>query len=352
MKRFILILFTLVLSFSACQTKPVRKPVTNIEVIASNQLIKHGENITIKINTKTFGNKLKETKIYLNNQEIRRETSPQFQFCINTSELLPGRYLLKTVAVNDQQLEGTNLYYLSIISNIIPDLYTYKTVGTLSHNTGNFTQGFEFHDQLLYEGTGNYGTSFIYAYQTKNMKPVKSLKIDDQYFGEGITILNDKIFQLTYKKKKGFVYDLSSFKKLEEFTFDSDEGWGLTNDGKNLIMSDGTSKITYLDPVSFTTVKQIEVSNQYGWVDMINELEYVDGYIYANVWTKDIILKIDSNNGKIIAQMNMKGLLNQMNQQQVDVLNGIAWNREEQLFYITGKYWPTIYKVEFVKQSK
>ena len=159
--------------------------------------------------------------------------------------------------------------------------------------------------------------------------------------------MNDKIYQLTYKAQKGFVYDVNTFEKIGEFTFASKEGWGLTNNGELLIMSDGTSKISYIDPENFKVVKSIEVSFPDGFVNNLNELEYVDGVIYANIWTSEKIVKFDAETGKVMAFINMNGLLTNFNAQRVDVLNGIAYHPDEQLFYVTGKWWPRVFKVVF-----
>jgi glutaminyl-peptide cyclotransferase len=347
MKSFFLLSLILLISFSACQTKPVRKPVTNIEVINANKLIKHGEIITVKINTKLFNSSLKQTSVFINNELVHTSNQGSFHFNISTSELLPGKYTIKSISTNQNDIEGISNKTISIISDIIPENLKYKVVGVLEHNTSYFTQGFEFFNNILYESTGDYGTSHIFAYYPQTGKIINSLKIDDQYFGEGITILNEKIYQLTYKSKIGFIYDLNNFKKLGEFSFSSAEGWGLTNDGKYLIMSDGTSKITYLDPNDFSIVKSLEISNHQGWVDLINELEYVDGFIYANIWTKDLIIKFDASNGKIVSQINMKGLHSNLSTNRIDVLNGIAWNKDDKTFYLTGKFWPKIYRVQF-----
>lgn len=350
MKSFFLLALILSLSISACQTKPVRKPVTNIEVINANKLIKHGEIITVKINTKLFNSSLKKTSIYLNNELIHTSNQESFQFEISTSELLPGKYVIKSISINQKDIEGLSNKSISIVSDIVPENLKYKVVDVLEHNSSYFTQGFEFYNNLLYESTGDYGTSHIFAYHPQNGKIINSLKIDNQYFGEGITILNNKIYQLTYKSKIAFIYDLDSFKKIGEFSFSSAEGWGLTNDGKFLIMSDGTSKITYLDPNDFSIVKSLEISNHQGWVDLINELEYVDGFIYANIWTKDLIIKFDTSNGKIVSQINMKGLHSNLSTERIDVLNGIAWNTYDKSFYLTGKFWPKIYRVQFFSE--
>lgn len=168
-----------------------------------------------------------------------------------------------------------------------------------------------------------------------------------KYFGEGIAILNGKIFQLTYKSKKGFIYDAINFNKIDEFTFPSQEGWGLTTDGTNLIMSDGTDIITYLNPTSFKTIKTISVTEN-GYVkNNLNELEYIKGYIYANIFTKNIIVKIDPNNGKVLGKIDLTSFANEAKYlyPKSMEMNGIAFDSIADKVFITGKLWPKIYMI-------
>jgi glutamine cyclotransferase len=187
----------------------------------------------------------------------------------------------------------------------------------------------------------------------KTWKIVKEHKLDNQYFGEGITIFDDKLFELTYKSKIGFVYDLNTFQLLKTWTFKSAEGWGLTNDGHSLIMSDGTEYLTYLDPVTLSTIKKIQVCSNSGVMKNLNELEYIKGEIWANIWTTDKIVRINPNTGEIVGEIDLGGLLgagryNQNNE--VDVLNGIAFDLVKNKIYVTGKLWPKIFEIELVKK--
>jgi glutaminyl-peptide cyclotransferase len=350
MKVFTLVISLLVVSFCSCAPKPSRKPVTNFEISATNNQVRFGSVVSVTLQTKTFNNKLKETNIYLNDSLLHTINQENYSFNIEPDLLKPGQQILKAVSINDRNTEGIASKTFTVVSDLAPKQLTYKIHQILPHNQTYFTQGFEFHQGILYEGTGEYGTSGIFAYKPGSNKVIKELKLDNQYFGEGITILNDKIYQLTYKEKTGFVYDLKTFEKIDQFTFQSDEGWGLTNDGKYLIMSDGTSLIHYIDPSNYSRVKSIEVTNHLGVVNMLNELEYVDGYIYANIWTTEFIVKFDTSDGRVVAEINMKGLRSAMNNERMDVLNGIAFNRDENMFYLTGKLWPNMYKVQFVEK--
>jgi glutaminyl-peptide cyclotransferase len=237
-----------------------------------------------------------------------------------------------------------------------PPLINYTVMKALPHDTTSFTEGFLFHDGQLYESTGTepdmppsrrslFGTVDL-ATGTINPK----VEIDRQkFFGEGIVFLNGKVYQLTYKTKIGFVYDAKTFKKLGEFTFPTEEGWGMTTDGTHLIMSDGTSNISYLDPVTFRLVKALGVTDNNGPVSNINELELIKGYLYANLWQTNYILKIDTNSGKVVGKMNLDSIVAEEKNKfpGLDVLNGIAYDSTSGKVYITGKLWPNIFEIKF-----
>jgi glutamine cyclotransferase len=335
--------------FAACSSKTStqRKPVTNIQISPANRTIIHGNEFTVKLQSRYTKPEIESIELYLNDSLLTTSNKADFDYTINTKALLPGQYSLRTVAQNSKNQSGTNVSKISIVSGTPAQRLSYTVKGTLDHNTANYTQGFEFYNNNLYEGTGNYAESQLFAYQMPYMKVLRTHQLDDRYFGEGITILNDKLYQLTYKAQKGFVYNAETFEPTGEFGFQSKEGWGLTNNGTHLIMSDGTSKITYIDPQSFKIVKTIEVSHPGGFVNHLNELEYVDGVIYANIWPGETIVKFDAQNGNVIAFIDMRGLLSNFNTGRIDALNGIAWHKTEQVFYVTGKWWPKIFKVSF-----
>jgi glutaminyl-peptide cyclotransferase len=227
---------------------------------------------------------------------------------------------------------------------------SYKVKTTWPHDMDAFTQGLVIHNGVLYESTGQEGKSWIGVVDITTGKPDKKVILDDRYFGEGIAILNNKIYHLTYTTKIGFVYDLKTYKKLREFTYPS-QGWGITHDGKNLIMSDGSHKLTYLDTTSLQAVKTVEVTEDNLAVDNINELEYVDGFIYANQWQTNNIFKIDAVSGKVAGRMDLTSLAQnaKLRNSQADVLNGIAYHAGTKLFVVTGKNWPSYYVIQLNK---
>ena len=236
-----------------------------------------------------------------------------------------------------------------------PPVINYTTVNAFPHDTTSFTEGFLVHDGQLYESTG-YDSEFASTrslfgpvdLNTGKIHP--KVEIDkSKYFGEGIVFLEGKVYQLTYKTKIGFVYDSKTFKKLADFTFPSVEGWGMTTDGTYLIMSDGTSNISYLDPKTFKLVKILGVSDNNGPVAAINELEFINGYIYANIYGSNYIDKIDLSSGKVVGKLDLTTLVNEAKTKYPDALemNGIAYDSVAKKVYITGKMWPNIYEIKF-----
>ena len=238
-------------------------------------------------------------------------------------------------------------------SNIpAPSSISYTILGVLPHDSSAFTQGFEFYNGILYESTGNpefvANASWIGPVNLKTGLADKKAFLSADFFGEGITILNDKIYQLTWKNQKGFVYDAKTFTKISEFNYNG-EGWGITNDGTNLIVSNGTNQLQYWDPITFKQTKVLSVQDHTGMKNNLNELEFINGSIYANVWTTDQILKIDTATGHVTGVMNLSNLRTtypELNTPPAEVLNGIAWDSTSKRMLITGKYWPKMFELK------
>ncbi len=235
------------------------------------------------------------------------------------------------------------------LSGEIP-VYTYKTVNTYPHDPEAFTQGLVFEDGVLYEGTGRLGRSTLRKVVLETGEILQHYEVPAQYFGEGITIFGNRIIQLTWQSKIGFVYDKESFERLRSFTYPT-EGWGITHDGNRLIMSDGTSTLYFWDPETFQEVGRIEVRGETGPVTRLNELEYIGGEVYANVWQTDRIVRIDPRTGRVAGWIDLAGLLGPEDRdRQVGVLNGIAYERKKKRLFVTGKLWPRLFEIELVSQ--
>lgn len=227
-------------------------------------------------------------------------------------------------------------------------VYIYEVVNRYPHDAGAFTQGLVFDNGILYEGTGLYGRSSLREVDLETGHIKQIYELPAQYFGEGITVFGDRLIQLTWKSRTGFIYDRDSLERKGDFTY-ATEGWGLTHDGERLIMSDGTATLYFLDPVTLSTIGHIEVYDQDTPVDRLNELEYINGRVYANVWQTDDIAVIDPVSGQVMAWLDLSGLLPpQDHSTPVDVLNGIAYDAATGRLFVTGKLWPWLFEIRLV----
>ena len=235
---------------------------------------------------------------------------------------------------------------IELVSNVTPKLLNYKIVNTFPHDTSSFTEGLEFFRDTLYEGTGLRGFSKLLKTDYKTGKILKSLKLDDQDFGEGITFINNKIFQLTWEEKKGFIYNVATWKVEKTFAYDKPiEGWGMTNDGKVIYQSDGTEKIWTMNPANQKMIDYVNVYSGSSKIKSVNELEYIDGKIYCNIWQKDAIAVINPLNGKVEGIINLAGLRKFIKYSEAEVLNGIAYNPKTKTIFVTGKKWEKLFEI-------
>lgn len=224
-----------------------------------------------------------------------------------------------------------------------------KVVATYPHDPEAYTQGLVIEKGQMFEGTGKYGSSTLRAVDHVTGAVLKSLPLDKQYFGEGITILDGKIYQLTWKNHYCFVYDLKTFQYQGHFPYVF-EGWGLTNNGKELIVSDGSSDIRFVDPSSFRELRKIAVKDGDVRIKNLNELEYIEGEIWANVWYEDRIARISPESGKLLGWIDLSAIYPaRQRKDREQVLNGIAQDRETKKIYVTGKNWPKLYEIEMEK---
>ena len=253
---------------------------------------------------------------------------------------IPGFIVLLSAAVV--------LFFLFFRNPDTPAAWTYNVVNTFAHDPKAFTQGLIFEEGFLYEGTGLYGKSVLRKVELETGNVLQEHKLPDEFFGEGITIYGDRIIQLTLKSKIGFVYNKETFELLREFSYPT-EGWGLTHDGKHLIMSDGTPMLYFLDPETFAQNHKIMVLDQDSPVWGLNELEYIDGQIFANVWPTERIVRIEPKTGEVIGWIDTEGILApQDHSEPVDVFNGIAYDPANRRLFVTGKFYPKLYEIKLV----
>lgn len=260
--------------------------------------------------------------------------------CGNSQDKIDVKQNKNNLSVNDKSQNNTSANdSYQILYPIVKKIYP--------HDEKAYTQGLFFENGYLYESTGLYGESNLRKNEILTGHPLKNKSLLPIYFGEGITILHNKIYQLTWTNKKGFIYDKNSFEKIGEFVYPT-EGWGITSDGKSLIVSDGTNFLTFYDPNNFEIIKTISVQFQNQSVMNLNELEYVDGKIYANVYMSDKIAIINPDNGNVEKWIDISSLRMQLENPSVaEVSNGIAYNPETKTFYLTGKYWSNLFEVIF-----
>jgi len=232
-----------------------------------------------------------------------------------------------------------------------PPVYGYEVVNTFPHDPNAFCQGLAFADGVLYEGTGRYRQSTLRKVDLKTGRVLQFARLTPNFFGEGIALHGDRIVQLTWRSGVGLVYDKTTFRRQATFRYRG-EGWGITSDGKRLIISNGSSTLAFLDPKTFRVVGQLAVRSQGRPVANLNELEYVEGEIYANVWGEDYIARISPESGEVVGWIDLRGLLNPHERADPDaVLNGIAYDPEQKRLFVTGKLWPKLFEIKVVAKQ-
>jgi glutamine cyclotransferase len=307
--------------------------------------LKYGDVKTVPISIKNQNIKTLQLSVDDSTITIWNNPKNKVEHKLETKNIGVGAHTLYlNIALKDGN-QFTESIQVVVLSDLIPQKWkpTIKTI--YPHNASSFTQGLEFCNGELFESTGNFGQSFIAKVDLSNGNHLQKVPLDNQYFGEGITLLNGEIFQITWQQNKCFVYKQSDLTKLRSYDY-SGEGWGLCNDGKSIIMSDGTEKLVFRNPNTFAVERTIQVYNNVGPVMELNELEFFEGKIYANVWRTNTIVAIDAYTGKVIAEINAEEL-EKAGKGNGDVLNGIAYNSSTRSWYLGGKNWPKLFEVSF-----
>jgi glutamine cyclotransferase len=281
---------------------------------------------------------------YVNDKKVgSKKGNNKLNFNLKDQKL--GYHNLKAlVYFENENTEATAR--IELISSIQPKLLKYKIVNTFPHDTASFTEGLEFYKDTLYESTGQKGKSYFRKYDHKSGKVYKQIDLKDIYFGEGITIVNGKLYQLTWEEKTGFIYDVKTLKLEKTFTYEKEiQGWGMTNDGTNIYQTDGTEKIWKMDPNTQKMIDNIKVYSGSSKIKAINELEWINGKIYANVFETDAIAVVKPETGEVEGIMDMSGLRKFLNVTPSDVLNGIAYNPKTKTIFVTGKNWNKMFEI-------
>lgn len=328
-----------------------QKPSSLFTIVLEGNAKQINQNDELGVSIKNIKNKEIQNVIYSIDGNQLKVNDGKLNFSIPK---LGNKVLKANITYEGTTVEVTKK--LKVLASKAPEIYTYTILNEYPHDPNAYTQGLEFYKDTLYEGTGKKGRSFLRKFDYKTGEVYQQIDLDNTYFGEGITILNDKIYQLTWRSGMGFVYDLNNMKKLDNFQYGkSREGWGLTNDGEKLYKSDGTDKIWILNPTTLMEEDHIEIATNTSLFADTNELEYVDGRIYANVYQKPGVMIIDAKSGAIEGVINFGGLSEKVTKtvdwvDTENVLNGIAYHPGRKTFFVTGKDWDKLFEVQIQKK--
>lgn len=312
----------------------------NSDTITLNSLI------DFKIALINTSHKIDSVRVYMNGRLIHTDLNHEFSIVLAPEKL--GNNTLSIKCFLENGLTQQKSIKLFLLSDVEPRKIKYRLVNTYPHSTENFTEGLVYKNGLLYESTGNWGKSAIFVSNPETGELIQSSYLPSDRFGEGIAILNNQITQLTYKSMEGYVYQQNSLNRIKTFKYPFyTEGWGLTTGEKDFIMSNGSEKIYVLDSAYYSLIREITVCDNKEPLDSLNELEYVNGLIYSNIWMNNKIAEIDYKSGKVLGYLDLTSLIPpRYRNHHSDVLNGIAYNRENASFLITGKHWDKIYEIK------
>lgn len=354
--NYFLLMPLLTITLSCCSTRnsqPKEKNKTttkdylfSIDAPKINDVIRIGESFDIRFTPKI--------KVVVDSIEIILDGSkqPAIKVSDNTFKCNPentscGR---KNFDINIYYSDSLTESHRLVLTNLpieSPKKLEYKVIRNFYHDPEAYTQGLIYHNNFLYESTGQPNRSSIRCVDPKTGEVLRKRKLDSQFFGEGIALIGNEIYMLTYRERKGFVFNLSDFEIVREFNLQTEEGWGLTTDGKKLIQSDGTAYIYYFNPEYFTLEGQFEICNNERLVNYLNELELTSEGLYANVYGENYIVLINPENGVVTHTLDLSALFPENVSKDMDhVLNGIAYNNETKTFYVTGKQWPVMYEIK------
>lgn len=333
----------ILLILTACASNSVNKTGLSISTSAKDNTISLGESIELSLNNPN-ALPIASAEFFLDDQPVSKTLTI-------SSGKLGNRKISAKVSYGDENttVEG----FVKVFNNQEPDIYSFEILNTYPHDITSYTQGLEFHNGMLYESTGQYKESKLRMVNYETGEVLKNKALQDGFFGEGLSILNSKIYQLTWQEDTGLIYDLDSFDQIGVFRYDqSKEGWGLCNDGTKLYKSDGTENIWTLNTETLTEEDHIEVYTNKGKIPSLNELEWIDGKIYANIYQRNGVAIINPSTGAVEGVIDFTPLKDQVTQHDgLDVLNGIAYNPETNSIFVTGKRWDKLFEVRIFKKD-
>ncbi len=344
-------LLLLILSFFifSCGSNSGKKSsYFSLKTDGNNDEFQLGESVKLDLENKKE-REIDSVTYYFQQKNYQAETDFSLELSLENIKL--GKHFIEAIIFSEGETDTTSKS-IKIYNNTAPVSYSYKIVNEFPHDQNAYTQGLEFYKDTLYESTGQYGSSSLRKVVLETGQVLQKLNLTDNYFGEGLSILNDKIYQLTWNEGEGLIYHLEDFKQTATFSYNqSEEGWGLCNDGNQFYKSDGTEKIWTLNAESLAEEDFIQVVTHKSIVSKMNELEWIDGKIYANTYQKDGVAIINPNTGAIEGLIDFRGLRDKVTQHdKLDVLNGIAYNPDSDKLYVTGKNWDKIFEVEIIEK--
>jgi glutamine cyclotransferase len=355
-----LLLLVCFISCISCRNNPGKKPVSKSKtakkfvltspksgaILKADKTGNKGDMMSLDIKSSADSVKMDSCVLNLDGKYYATYKSLPQDVFVSSMKMGVRRMSLAVYSANN--VVENILFDLKIIPASAPISYKYKVVREFPHDENAYTQGLFFSDGFLYEGTGQLGHSSLRKVELETGKVVQNHSVDKKYFGEGICLHEGKIYQLTWEHREGFIYNYSDFVQTGKFNYNT-EGWGITGDGTNLWMSDGSSNLYKLNPNSMNVIDRIEVYSDRGTEKNLNELEYINGEIWANVYTEHYIVIINPQTGEITGKIDLNGILKkELRKQNTDVLNGIAYDKEKNRIFVTGKNWPRLFDIETI----
>lgn len=331
---------------SSQSKSPRIKSLSKIESPANGSTFTIGDTVDLQISVVEENINIDSVEISLDGTIVAKNSTQW----ITKNAATGKKNLLISIYLSNGKVEKKRQTY-TFLSDIEPTRYTYRVVNSYVHDPDAFTQGLLVDDNQLYESTGERGFSSLRKVDVKTGKVLKQIDISSQYFGEGIAVIRDHIYMLSWKEGTGFVYDKNSFEEIRQFSY-TFEGWGMTSKDDTLLVSDGTHIIRFMDPEGFGEYRQIQVYDQNGPIDYLNELEYVNGDLFGIRWQTESIYIIDPQTGKVNGVLDLEGIFDfSLYDRRIDVLNGIAFNPETNQYFVTGKWWPKLFEIQLITSN-
>jgi len=331
------------------QARVLAANLVNIEEPADGARYSSGDEINLKLSLRGT-NTPDSVRVFFDGAQLVTLPDGVLEYSIDTRLSRLGKIPLKIMAYEGDRRPQTLTHFTTIISDIEPELFSYRVVNSYPHDKTAYTQGLLYHDGYFFESTGVEGKSTLRKVETETGNVLQLHNLESKFFAEGLVLHEGYLYQLTWKNNLGFVYDIQNFEEIKRVHYTT-QGWGLASNGEELIMSDGTNKLYFLEPDYFTVLSSIEVYDNKNHVWNLNELEYINGEIWANIYTTDRIARIDPGTGKVLAYIDLSGLLPEKDYHpDLAELNGIAWDGGNERLFVTGKNWPRLFEIKIVSR--